>query len=156
MIFGYNKHELIGKNVNVLLSEQFRTRHNEILERVMGTGQFLRKVPEILSYGMNSNKEPIKLKILISMEITVNSEIQITGILTPANSIDESGYMLTDKDGFVTHVSAGLSTQLNISQRHLQNRSFNIGYLNILLLENLPVAPIIFQKKIKIYVNTTI
>jgi hypothetical protein len=144
-VFGFKKHDVYGENINILIPQQIAKIHDQLLENAALAGNFFRKSRELISYGVTKNKEPVKLKIILSMSISVDSRVEVTGFISQISTDEEFGYIITDDLGFVEQSSETLSSLFNISVEKIQKRTFYIGCLNISLLENLPVALSIFK-----------
>lgn len=144
-IFGYEKQEVLGKNINILMPQEMSEVHDGILSRVFQTGKFQKKIHELNSFGIRKGGEPVRVKIMFKMNIGLDSTAELIGLIVPTvPDAEERFYMLCDNNGFVMHASNPLIELLNISAEKVEERLFNIGMLNINLLEYLPVKLTVF------------
>lgn len=148
-IFGYDKQEVLGKNIYILMPQEIGEIHDEIFLRAFRQGTFSKNVHELNSFGIKKDGEPIRVKIMFKMNIGLDSTVEMVGLIVPAvPDAEERFYMLCDHHGFVSHSSSELIQQFNISSFKIDEKLFNIGMLNINLLEYLPVKLTVFVSSV--------
>jgi two-component system sensor histidine kinase/response regulator len=80
VMFGYTRHELIGRNINILMPEPFKSQHDNYLSNYRETGE--RKIigigREVMAQRKNGQLFPIDLSV---SEILVEGERQFAGII---------------------------------------------------------------------------
>lgn len=79
-IFGYESHEVIGKKVNLLMPEPYRTEHDHYMERYLKTKKAGIIGTTIEIAGLRKNGEEFPLSSSLSVA-TVDGKIAFTGIL---------------------------------------------------------------------------
>ncbi|RYG04305.1 MAG: PAS domain S-box protein, partial [Chitinophagaceae bacterium] len=108
IIFGYRANQIIGESINSLLSEPYRSKHEEYLEKNQQTGlvQIIGMGQEIAGLRRNGKEFPMELAV---SEITENNEPIYVGI---ARDISERKHTETLKNQFISTVSHELRTPL--------------------------------------------
>jgi PAS domain S-box-containing protein len=148
-IFGYEKQEVLGKNVHILMPKEIGQCHDEIFSRAFRYGKFAKNIHELNSFSVRKDGELMRVKVMIKMNIGIDSSLEMVGLIIPTvPDAEERYYMICDHNGFVTHASSELVHQFNIPWSKLEDGLFNVGMLNINLLEYLPVKPTIFANSL--------
>lgn len=126
-MFGYRANEVIGKNVNILMSEQFSDRHSgHIAAYLKGReARMIDKVTEIEAKRANGDVFPIELAVSKSVEESGIVFIGIVRDLTERRKVDlmKSEFLamvshelrtpLTSIQGTLSLVKAGIFGELN-------------------------------------------
>ena len=94
--FGYNKNEVIGHTINILMPELYGKRHNEFLNRYFRTGYKTVFNKERNFYALQRNGFCIYIKLLVKQLPTFDEGIQYVGMIL--HEENEYDYILTDED----------------------------------------------------------
>lgn len=139
-IFGIDRNELLGKSINRLMPSAIGDRHSQILLDVAQKGILLSKNNSIISWGIYNDIFPVGLKIRYKMDLSLDANIYITGIVARIESHSEPNYyIITDDLGFITNMSLVFMNSLGITENDIQMKQINIGMLSKELLQTLPV-----------------
>tara|TARA_R110002020_G_scaffold428155_3_gene637689 strand:+ start:83550 stop:86735 length:3186 start_codon:yes stop_codon:yes gene_type:complete len=126
-MFGYRANEVVGKNVSILMSEQFSERHSDYISSYLKgrEARMIDKVTEIEAKRSNGNVFPIELAVSKSVEDTGTVFIGIVRDLTERRKVDlmKSEFLamvshelrtpLTSIQGTLSLVKAGIFGELN-------------------------------------------
>lgn len=107
-IFGYKHAQVIGKNINVLIPEPFKSKHDSYLKKYSETGK-----KNIIGVGrevegLKSNGTLVSIDLSIS-EITIDDQTKFVGII---RDITEHKKLERMKNEFISTVSHELRTPL--------------------------------------------
>ena len=145
-IFGYNRREILGQNVKMLMTLEIARNHDRILQRVAREGVFLSKTNSTYTYAIDKFKKPIKVKLNYKLNITLDSQIELCGVLVPVVSqTEENLVMIVNEFGFVTSISPALCNTLDISAENVKKNNFNIGMFNEFILDFLPAKAFLYK-----------
>ncbi|WP_172891482.1 ATP-binding protein [Cohaesibacter sp. ES.047] len=107
-LFGYDREEMIGKNVSMLMNAYDRERHNDYLRRFASGGK-----PNIIGVGrevtaVRKDGSSVQVHLAVS-KLRVKGETYYTGIMTDLTELQK---VQTMKSEFVSKVSHELRTPL--------------------------------------------
>ncbi|MFK5948763.1 MAG: response regulator [Methylococcales bacterium] len=107
-LFGYRPSELIGENINILMTEPYSSMHNSYLLNYQKTGQahVIGKTREV--EGLRKNGEVFEVELWVHV-LQFNKQTQYMGII---RDISERKHLDTLKTEFISTVSHELRTPL--------------------------------------------
>lgn len=142
-IFGYQVEDVLGKNVNMLMPEPFRSRHDAFVERYLATGEsqiIMVGGREVLGQHKNGNVFPMWLavgeavieeaRVFVGCVVDITEHKQVEAALRSAMEVAEAANRA--KSDFLNTMSHELRTPLTVI----------LGYLPLLMQAGakLPVA----------------
>ena len=141
-LFGYEKKELIGKHINILIPVIFHNKHDEILRKVSEThklrffeNSYKREVytPEFIEkvvYGLSKAKFLIPLKLFIYLINTEENElvyvVEIQRKVPLINSIINNKInccVLTDENFLIQSFTPNSMNYLHLKDNHISNHN---------------------------------
>ena len=147
-IFNYQKEELIGKNINILIPEIFQKKHSAILLQLSKEKEFKfyqnlskNKIysPEIILkdvYGISKSKFLIPLKFKIYFIMTEENELvyiveinKNISIINNEDNIDLKYCILTDKNLLIQTFTSNSIYYLKLNYNHINQ---NYGIINFI------------------------
>ena len=112
-VFGYNKAEVIGHSVNLLMPTIYAKKHSEFLDRFFKTGREVIFGLEREVFALHRDGYCFPVNILIKSFPSLKEGIQYVGMLRPIAT--DYDYMITDQRGIVDSFTKGFNDLLNIT-----------------------------------------
>eukprot|EP00879_Flechtneria_rotunda_P013062 GHRR01013642.1.p1 GENE.GHRR01013642.1~~GHRR01013642.1.p1 ORF type:complete len:1083 (+),score=308.01 GHRR01013642.1:2122-5370(+) len=126
-LFGYDKGELEGKNVSVLMPQPISTHHNMFLQRYLTTGE-----PHIINtlrsiIGLRKDRAVFPLQLCVSRLSGMGTDTLFMGVLRPAldaSSLDVVKFWLT-ASGTIMCCDPNVGDSFGLNPTELVGRQFN-------------------------------
>ena len=126
-IFGYNKSEVIGHSVNILMPSIFAKRHAEFMDKFFRTARHRIFNNERYLYALHRNGYCFNIKLLVKQMPSLSEGIQYVGMIRRTQADYE--YILTDMRGVVDCFSMGISSLLNLTCSLFKDTEINLQVL---------------------------
>ena len=98
-VFGYNKTEVVGHSISILMPLSFAKRHDDFLERFYITGHNTIFNKERILYGLHRNGYCFSIKLLVTQMPNLTEGIQYVGMLR--QNMTEFDYIITNHSSFL-------------------------------------------------------
>ena len=132
-VFGYNKTELMGHQVNTLMPSIYAMRHNDFLEKFYRTGHKIVFNNEQTFYGLHRNGFCFCVKIFVKQMPDLQEGIQYVGMIKEQRSDHE--FILTNSRGVIDSFSERITSLLNLPASLFKETDINIQILAPELIE---------------------
>lgn len=121
-IFGYNKDEIIGQNINILMPEPHKSNHGTYIEKYLNTGipNVINSVRGLIAVKKDGSKIPIELSVS-----TIDNKFFI-GIIRDINIFLNVNIpvMITNKKGNIIHANNIFYTNFNLKYDDVNNKYY--------------------------------
>ncbi|KAJ3063448.1 hypothetical protein HDU98_000762 [Podochytrium sp. JEL0797] len=124
-LFGYKKHELVGKNVSKIIPNPFSVLHDELVQKYLDTGlaKVIDRVRQVL--GINSEGYLFQFVLCVKHIVDPEGKQSFAGIVKPANKCKaNSGFAIVSADFKIQHATHEVSKILGIRAR--QSNEFDL------------------------------
>jgi len=126
-IFGYNKSEVMGHSINILMPSIFAKRHNEFLEKFFKTGRKTMFNQEKYLYALHRSGCCFQIKILLKQMPSLAEGIQYVAMIRQSQS--DYDYIITDTRGVIDCFSQGVGSRLKLPSNLFKDSEINIQIL---------------------------
>lgn len=122
-LFGYPKLDLIGKDINVLLPEELRKNHNEVVNRYIKINMNVKNIEERKITGLAMHKAgyifPVKMSCVLMPNLTSSANVAMIFRKEQQYSFNYNGYFLTNKELDILYFSSQCSKMFEFNERIL-------------------------------------
>ncbi len=127
-VFGYNSGEMIGKDIKVLMPEEFATHHDKYLGNYLKSGEarFIGKGPSELS-GQRKSGVIFPLDISIAEAVSDNERIFV-GVLRDITARKESERVIAEKEAQLRAIINNIPIMIILKDRHGRHLTVNNYY----------------------------
>ena len=145
LVFGYEKIELEGASVNILMPSAIARHHNGYIEEFVKTGESRVLYNQRLSYARHKRGYIFPIWIIVKQLSDAKGEVQYVGLLRPmrVSKEDESNYLLVNDFGEIQGVSKRLCQELHIDPVFASQSKINILMLAPKLIKSLGIDRLI-------------
>jgi hypothetical protein len=113
LIFGYEREEIFGKSVNLLIPQAIAKTHDQLLQNFVDKGRCTLIRPQHFVFmGLNKKKFIVPVRIQGKVDTYLEDELSMAGFITPIQS--QSCYILTDYPGNILHTSERLHQDMGL------------------------------------------
>lgn len=127
--FGWDKTEVMGQNVAILMSGLFGAKHNSFLEQYYHTARRLMFHKERSLFAAHKTGYCFQVNILIKQMPSLAEGIQYVGMIRPQMS--DNDYIITDFNGYIDSFTSGIGLLFNINPMLVKDSStFNIQFIS--------------------------
>jgi len=113
-LFGYNSYEIYGTDISILMPSLFAQKHQELMHRYFETGRQRMIKKENVLFGLHRNNFLFCVAIVIKPIYSLLTAVpQYIGLLREVQK--EFDFIITDMDGKIDSISAGIGNTFNIS-----------------------------------------
>ena len=134
-LFNFEKEELIGKSINILIPKTLKKFHSKILKQIKKKGKILFKSQNFLTTAINSKNEPISLKLYYKSLLSKNFKISLIAYMHVLKKEEDYPFLITDKYGFIITFSGDLSDILNLKASDCVRKNIHVGFFNLRFLK---------------------
>lgn len=132
-IFGYNAHQMLGKEIENLMPPFFKEHHSTFISYHFLTGRKFAIGQNISIFGYNSKHFCLELNLMIMMLPSMDSgRISYMGVMQKIDS--DSGVMLVLPNGKIDSISEKLSKILKLSPEDIVENDIYVYHLVMSLL----------------------
>ncbi|CAK9098990.1 Probable serine/threonine-protein kinase DDB_G0280133 [Durusdinium trenchii] len=126
-MFGYNKGEMVGRNVNMLCPSPFQEVHDQfLLQFISIDSEFTTKTRRI--FGMHAKGHIIATDFEVTPSTNANSELVLIGRFKKAPKMEGVNMLMVDsKTGFVTSTTAGASEIMGFDEGDVFSMNLHIS-----------------------------
>lgn len=127
-VFGFEKSELEGSFVNILMPEMIAKNHGKYLETFVSTGRTRLLYNQRLSYAKHKRGYIFPIWIIVKQLNDARGEVQYVGLLRPmrVSKEEEAHYLLMNAIGEIQGMSRRLCHDLLMDPELLRQSSMNI------------------------------
>lgn len=126
-VFGYNKTEVMGHQINILMPSLYARRHNEFVEKYFDTGHATVFNTERTFYGLHRNGFCFCIKLFVKHMPSLDEGIQYVGMMKQQQS--EFEFILTSPKGVIDSFTSGVTSLLNLPATLFKEVDINIQIL---------------------------
>ncbi len=126
-VFGYNRPEVVGHLVSILMPEIFAARHAEFLEHFFLTGRQTVFDQERLLFALHRDGHCFHIKLLVKQIPNLDSGIQYVGMMRLAS--DACDYILTTEKGVIDCFSKHLGKLIGQPPSLFKENEISVGVL---------------------------
>jgi PAS domain S-box-containing protein len=112
-LFGYNTFEVYGHDVNILMPPIIGQKHQFFLEKYFLTGKERILNSETHLFAMHRSGYVFSISSIVKPVPSLQNDIEYISLIRPINR--NSDYILTDCQGKIDSITAGISSMLNVS-----------------------------------------
>ena len=137
--FGYSPEDLVGKPISVLMPNGIWENHSKLMIKFGNTGEPRSKNFLLKSFGLNKKGFIFPIQIEKRQICTLQHGIIFLGTVKQDLSQMENDYILTDYNGIIKGISAGVSAYFHLpSSLNKSNGGFYLQYITPDLPPDLP------------------
>ena len=125
MVSGYNKEDILGKNIKVLMPKFIANKHDDILLKYVRTCQKFTE-NHISSFLLKKDKSIQPINIYIKLISNMEGEIEMVGMIREVKSrVDKVDYLLLDEHEILQGGSKGVQEDLGIIDYLIDHYDFD-------------------------------